>query len=134
MRTSGIACFTTLVGCALLATPLEATAKTPKCEGERATIVGTKGEDRLVGTRRADVIFAGDGSDEIIGKGGDDVICRGPGHDLVEAGSGDDRTRGLGDTASDFLFGGSGDDVIEGSTKSGTTSTTICRHSARRPV
>ena len=38
----------------------------PRCEGKRATIVGTAGKDRLKGTKRADVIVGLAGADTIL--------------------------------------------------------------------
>ena len=66
----------------------------PRCLGRLATIVGTSGDDELVGTPGPDVIVGRDGVD------------------FIDAGRGDDRICGRGE--SDFLEGGSGDDLIEG--------------------
>jgi Ca2+-binding RTX toxin-like protein len=86
----------------------------PKCHGRRATIVGTKGKDRIRGTRRADVIVAKGGNDRISGRGGKDVICAGDGNDIV---MGDGGADGLdGGQGSDVLSGGPGDDFIGGGT------------------
>lgn len=49
----------------------------PRCDGRRATIVGTPGRDVLRGTPRADVIAALGGADVVRGLGGADVICGG---------------------------------------------------------
>jgi hypothetical protein len=73
----------------------------PKCRGRTSTvpvtgkrIVGTKGRDVIVGTRRAE---------RIRGRGGRDLICAGRGRDRVTGGSGGDR-----------LFGGGGRDKLRG--------------------
>jgi Ca2+-binding RTX toxin-like protein len=91
-----------------------ATASTPMCFGRPATIVGTPGDDRLVGQSGvSDVIYGGGGDDVIVGGDfyGDDetpgaapdLLCGGPGNDYVEGSPGNDR-----------LSGGSGDDVVDG--------------------
>jgi Tol biopolymer transport system component len=93
----------------------------PTCAGRSATIVGTAGDDSIVGTRHADVIAGLSGDDRILGAGGNDVICGlagndrlrgGGGADLLVGGSADDFVRG-GDGA-DRLGGGSGNDRLEG--------------------
>lgn len=108
-----------LLATLLLAAPLADAA--PRCLGKKATIVGTPGNDRIVGTKDHDVIFAGGGNDRIDGKGGHDTICGGPGDDtivgnrgsdILHGGAGDDKI--LGNRGSDRLFGGSGDDVLMG--------------------
>lgn len=85
----------------VLATP--ASARVPRCFGEKATIVGTKKADVLVGTRRADVIVGLKGADTIRGAG------RG---DLISAGKGDDKV--LGGNGIDLMFGEAGNDTIMG--------------------
>ncbi|MCH8062837.1 MAG: hypothetical protein IH861_10070 [Chloroflexi bacterium] len=93
----------------------------PSCAGERATLIGTDGDDEIFGTDRADVIVGFGGADRIEGLGGDDFICGGPGDDVISGGSGrdsifgdagDDRING--GARSDFLSGGDGDDSIKG--------------------
>ena len=96
-------------------------AKVPRCDGHRATIVGTDGHDELSGTGGRDVIVGPGGDDWIHGSDDDDVICGGDGSDLLYGGRGDDRLFGGHDriwTAhgkprreGDHLFGGYGDDV-----------------------
>ena len=51
------------------------TAKVPRCNGKRATVIGTNKRNKLKGTKRADVIVSLGGNDTIDGKGGNDVIC-----------------------------------------------------------
>jgi uncharacterized delta-60 repeat protein len=65
-----------------------------RCEGRRATIVGTERRDILRGTRRADVIVALGGNDRVLGRGGNDVVCGGAGNDALSGGAGRDRLRG----------------------------------------
>ena len=71
-----------------------AASAVPRCFGKVATIVGSKRNDRLEGTPRADVMVAGDGHDVIRGLKGNDRICGGRGSDRMEAGPGDDRIHG----------------------------------------
>jgi len=71
-----------------------AEAAGPSCDGRRATIVGTAGDDVIRGTRHADVIVGLTGSDSIEGLGGDDRICGGFGADRLRGGPGDDRVFG----------------------------------------
>lgn len=73
------------------------------CEGLRATIVGTTGDDAITGTDAADVIVGRSGDDLIDGGGGDDIICGGPGHDRL-----------VGGTGRDLVSGGDGRDVLDG--------------------
>jgi hypothetical protein len=71
-----------------------ASAAKPKCFGERATVVGTRGAEILKGTRKADVIVAKEGNDDVRAKGGKDRICGGPGDDILDGGPGRDRFSG----------------------------------------
>jgi hypothetical protein len=82
------------------------------CKGEKATIVGTPGDDKLQGTSHRDVIVGGGGDDTIKGHGGKDLICAGDGKDKVSGGDGRDRIYG-GD-GKDKLSGGDGNDAISG--------------------
>ncbi len=84
----------------------------PECLGREATIVGTRGDDRIEGTSGADVIVARGGDDRIEADRGDDVVCAGRGDDRVEGDDGDDTlSGGRGD---DRLEGGDGDDTLSG--------------------
>jgi hypothetical protein len=74
------------------------------------TITGTPGNDTISGTNGADVICA---------LGGDDTINGGNDTDVVYAGSGNDRTHGEGllgifDNGSDTMYGGPGNDDLDG--------------------
>jgi uncharacterized delta-60 repeat protein len=64
-----------------------------RCLGKRATIVGTRGRDRLTGTPRKDVIAALGGADEVRGLSGPDLICGGKGRDRLFGGAGKDEVR-----------------------------------------
>ncbi|MBM0123961.1 hypothetical protein [Pimelobacter simplex] len=69
-----------------------AQAPVPTCAGKRATIVDpSKGNDRIVGTDRRDVVVAGKGKgrDVVLGLDGDDLVC-GDGLTRVVGGRGDD--------------------------------------------
>jgi len=86
---------------------------TATCQGKKATIVGTKGADKLTGTKRADVIAGLDGSDRVNGMKGNDRICGGKGKDDLKGGPGKDRING--DAGKDTLIGGGGTgDVCKG--------------------
>lgn len=81
-----------------------AQASEPQCHGQRATIVGRAGQNKIVGTNQADVIFArGDIDNKIVPRGGSDRVCAGRGFDRV-----------VGSNGRDKVFGGGDDDVIEG--------------------
>lgn len=80
------------------------------CEGQRATIVGTNGDDTISGTPGRDVIAGLGGNDRINGRGGADLICGDDGNDWIV---GDDTADAV-DSAGDRIFGGSGDDTIAG--------------------
>ena len=120
-----------------VASPAAAAVRT--CFGERATIVGTGGDDDLHGTQERDVVVALGGDDEIEGRGGNDLICAGdgrdevrgnagrdkidggPGHDYLRGGDGRDGVRGAGgddrvqgDDHDDRVAGGPGDDYVDG--------------------
>ena len=74
-----------------------------KCRGDKATIVGTNGNDRLTGTAGRDIIVAG---------GGDDVVRSGPGADYICGGAGNDTL--VGDGQNDSILGSAGNDAIDG--------------------
>ena len=88
-------------------------AAKPRCDGLKATIVGSDKSQTMFGTKRDDVIVAKGGVDRIFGEGGDDVICAGPGNDVVDGGVGRDRIFGA--YGNDELKGGSGKDLLDGS-------------------
>jgi Ca2+-binding RTX toxin-like protein len=88
-------------------------AAPPRCFGEPATRVGTRGADEIVGTRRNDVIFARGGDDIVFGRGGRDLICGGRGEDDLVGGVGNDKLDG-GPGASNSYLGGGGDDLLRG--------------------
>jgi uncharacterized delta-60 repeat protein len=65
-----------------------------RCQGRRATIVGTRHGEALTGTRGRDVISALAGNDSVRGLGDNDLICGGRGDDILRGGKGRDRLRG----------------------------------------
>lgn len=69
-------------------------APAPTCNGKKATIVGTKGDDRLFGTKGPDVIVGLGGRDTIKGGRGNDLICGQAGADRLFGGPGNDRLDG----------------------------------------
>ncbi len=88
---------------------------------EAPPIIGTSGDDNLLGTQCADVIdglegddniVARDGNDLIIGDAGDDHIVAGAGNDVIYAGAGNDLV--FGGTGNDIIFGGDGGDRLFG--------------------
>jgi hypothetical protein len=83
-----------------------------KCAGQKATLVGSKRDDKLVGTPDADVIVGLGGNDRINGGGGDDVICAKGGDDRVNGGGGADTVRSGG--GGDRTGGGGGADNLRG--------------------
>jgi Ca2+-binding RTX toxin-like protein len=107
----------------LLLLPLAGQALAKKCDGKKVTIMGTPGNDHIVGKRASDVIYGGGGDDVITGgPNGNDTICGGPGNDTIVGGRGFDNLDGeggndnlQGDTGSDNLEGGVGDDKLSGS-------------------
>lgn len=93
----------------------------PTCNGHVATIVGTAGDDVLVGSPLPDVIVGMGGNDRIEGKQGDDIICGGAGNDRIFGGPGSDvifggagRDRLFGSFGQDDIFGGGNFDIIKG--------------------
>lgn len=96
----------------LLLTAAQADARSGRCRGERATIVGTAGNDDIDGTSGRDVIQGRAGHDEIEGHGGNDLICGGAGADDLEGDRGRDRL--FGNRGNDDLEGGRGDDRLNG--------------------
>jgi Ca2+-binding RTX toxin-like protein len=126
----------TFVSSAIAVAATPASAARPRCLGERATIVGTRGADILMGTSRRDVIVGLGGSDVITALGGPDLICGGRGNDTISGGpsdrgigrppdtllgeAGDDELRGGG--GFDVLMGGTGDDQLIGGDRHDTAS------------
>jgi Ca2+-binding RTX toxin-like protein len=101
-----------------------------RCAGLVPTVVGTDGDDVLLGSVFDDVILTLGGSDVVGGLSGNDVVCGGtgadtlrggPGNDMLLGGSGPDRLRGKagrdalrGNAGRDVLVGGKGKDSLRG--------------------
>lgn len=104
-----------LTGALVLATATSATSATvPTCRGHVASLVGTRGDDRLAGTPGRDVIVGLGGDDLIKGHGGNDLICGDDGADTLAGGSGADHLdSGIGHHSVER--GGRGDDRLEAS-------------------
>ncbi|MDB5526038.1 MAG: hypothetical protein JWM58_3801 [Rhizobium sp.] len=66
-----------------------------------------KGDDKMVGSLTADVLYSGSGNDNV--KGGSD-------DDYIYGGKGDDKL--FGDAGADYLFGDIGNDTMEGGAQS----------------
>ena len=71
------------------------------CGGVLVNIVGTSGNDTLMGTSGPDGILGLAGNDVIKGLDGNDGICGGAGNDVLNGGPGDD-----------FIDGGAGNDTL----------------------
>lgn len=115
------------LSCTVLVTMIlptvDAVAGAPaRCNGFRASIVGTARADVIRGTPQDDVIVGLGGADVINGRGGDDTICGGRGSDRLIGGSGNfDVVLGeggndevLGSGGFDVLSGGPGGDLVDG--------------------
>jgi len=74
--------------------------------GVKYLVLGTRGNDRITGTNRADRIFV---------FGGNDRVSGGRGSDCIEGGAGADRLSGT--LGTDRLLGGSGRDNLNGGPK-----------------
>jgi hypothetical protein len=83
-----------------------------RCQGAKATIVGSKGADKMIGTKGVDVIIGLGGDDKIKGRGGDDLICAKGGDDTLIGGGGEDTLGGGG--GRDAISGGGGNDKLKG--------------------
>ena len=92
----------------------------PRCESDPNAECGTDGDDDLVGTPGADVIFgglgddnieSGEGDDDVSGDAGNDTIDTGGGNDVADGGSGNDRV--FAKAGNDLVKGGAGDDLLK---------------------
>jgi Ca2+-binding RTX toxin-like protein len=75
-----------------------------RCGGRVPTIVGTTGDDRIRGTKHADVIVGLTGRDIIRGRDGRDRVCGNRGRDHLRGGRAADRLAG--NRNNDTLAGG----------------------------
>ena len=102
---------TALTFCLVLLLAGTALAVTRMCPGDCR---GTGGDDRLVGSARANTIYAEDGDDRVVGRAGDDALKGGDGRDEVYGGEGNDRVKGS--AGMDEVDGGPGDDLVRAGT------------------
>jgi len=79
---------------------------------EPLLILGSSGDDSLVGAGNADTIDGGDGNDSLFGFAGGDILHGGNGADMLAGGYGDDILRG--GSGNDILDGGYGNDLLGG--------------------
>ncbi len=77
-----------------------------------ADIIGTKGDNNLVGNDGDNLLKGGKGNDVLVGNDGDDALVAGKGKDVLFGGTGDDTLKG--GTGKDELFGGDGNDTLKG--------------------
>jgi Ca2+-binding RTX toxin-like protein len=82
------------------------------CAGLEPTILGTGGDDVIVGTDGWDVIHGLGGDDVIDGLDGRDVICGGTGDDVIKGRGGRDTL--YGQYGADLLIGGGNTDIVNG--------------------
>jgi hypothetical protein len=92
--------------------PVSKASASAACFGKPATILGTRGADRLRGTPGPDVIVAFGGDDVISSGAGADLVCAGGGDDVVSGGAAGDRIAG--EAGDDALLGGGGNDRLLG--------------------
>src|SRR5204863_5813123 len=90
-RLQKLSCSILLLTACFALTAAGAQARTPKCHGHTATIVGTSHNDVIRGTRHRDVIVAGRGNDRVSAGGGNDLVCGGAGNDPPQGRPGRDR-------------------------------------------
>ncbi|MBW4975574.1 hypothetical protein KZZ08_18230 [Roseovarius mucosus] len=82
-------------------------------ESVASFVSGTAEADDLTGTDGAELILAGDGNDVVDAGSGDDIIEGGNGSDVLFGGDGNDTFLINHDGATDFVFGGLGQDIID---------------------
>ena len=82
------------------------------------TINGNNGNDQIRGNEGNDNLFGNAGNDRVAGDDGDDFLDGGGGSDVVLGDAGKDEILG---TSTDFIRGGSGDDLIGLSSANGDT-------------
>jgi Ca2+-binding RTX toxin-like protein len=76
------------------------------------TLIGSIGNDVIVGTEGKDIVDAKAGNDTICGLGGDDKLTADAGTDYVDGGIGNDTLKGS--SGDDTLIGGEGNDALDG--------------------
>jgi Ca2+-binding RTX toxin-like protein len=81
---------------------------------EPPPIIGTAGDDSLLGTNCGEIIDGRAGDDNIDGRGGNDIIVGSAGADHIVAGSGNDIV--YAGAGNDVVFAGTGNDIVFGGT------------------
>ena len=94
----------------MLSTSGVALAERVSCDG--GVCKGTRGDDRLLGSNKRDIIYAFKGDDKLYGVLANDDLYGFDGTDLLKGGTGDDKLNG-GDGLFDELIGGDGDDLLK---------------------
>lgn len=89
-----------------------------------ATLIGTEGPDRIIGSSRVDWIDGREGNDRIYGGGGEDRIQGGPGNDVIRAN--DDWSR-------DYVDCGPGFDTVT-TTVAPLSSRDVYKNCESRPI
>jgi uncharacterized repeat protein (TIGR01451 family) len=96
-------------------------SSSPTSQGPTCTMVGTWGNDTLVGSSGAHTICGLGGDDSLSVSAGSNVLLGGSGNDQLTGGTGDDLLYGQagndvlnGGDGNDQLFGGSGTDLLDG--------------------
>jgi len=80
---------------------------------EQITLIGEKGEDKLVGSNSTrDLLVGMSGNDSLFGNGQDDFILGNRDDDYLDGGDGNDTL--YGGTQNDTLYGGNGNDRLNG--------------------
>ena len=82
------------------------------CPSGSHVIIGTEGDDNIVGTNSSDCILGLGGNDTISGGNDNDSIFGGPGNDTINGGNGNDSIHG--EDGNDTIHGGNGNDSIHG--------------------
>ncbi len=84
-------------------------------------IIGTSGDDNLIGTNGSDIIRGLGGNDTLRGGNSNDILYGSDGNDLLEGGNSNDTLYGdrgndtlLGGNGNDNLYGGDGNDYLDG--------------------
>lgn len=75
-------------------------------------VVGSSGDDTIVGSSGSNTLIGGKGNDEIHGDGSDEVVTGGSGSDILYGNDGDDLLGG--GSGNDEIYGGDGSDILAG--------------------
>ncbi len=75
-------------------------------------LIALGGNDKIVGSGDAEIIFSNTGQDTLSGGGGNDTLFGGKDKDFLDGGDGDDYLNG--NIGQDLIIGGNGNDFIRG--------------------